>query len=132
MPEIANLLSLMSSDRELLFNEVLAFIDDLKTLCNTNLKQYIKDKYIYTDRQYSNIKERSSKKFYTLTLSNFKKQSSTDSNSTKDNISGLSVSCFSEETSLISSRPMTPGIEDFINPRILKPLTIDKDQITLA
>lgn len=33
MPEIAKLSSLMSSDRELSFDEMLAFVDDLKTLC---------------------------------------------------------------------------------------------------
>jgi hypothetical protein len=33
MPEIAKISSLMSSDRELSFDEMLAFVDDLKTLC---------------------------------------------------------------------------------------------------
>lgn len=81
---------------------------------------------------FADMEERSSKKFCTLILGDFEKQSSTDSDSTKDDTSGSSMSCFSEEVSPLSSRPTTPGIEDFIDPRILEPLAIGKDQITPA
>lgn len=81
---------------------------------------------------FSDMEKRSSKKFCTLTLGDFEKQSPTDSDSTKDDTSGSSMSCSSEEVSPLSSRPTTPGIEDFIDPRILEPLAIDKDQITPA
>jgi hypothetical protein len=38
MPEIAKILALMSSDRELLFNEMLLFIDDLRSYCERDFE----------------------------------------------------------------------------------------------
>lgn len=81
---------------------------------------------------FADMEERSSKKFRTLTLGDFEKQSSTDSDSKKDDTSGSSMSCFSEEVSPLSSRPTSPGIEDYIDPRILEPLSIDRDHMTPA
>jgi hypothetical protein len=54
--------------------------------------------------------------------------SSLSDESTKSSRSSPVVSCFSRSSSPCSSDPTTPGLEEFIDPRILEPYTIDENQ----
>jgi hypothetical protein len=56
--------------------------------------------------------------------------SSFSNESTKSSRSSPVTSCFSRSSSLYSSDPTTPRFKEFIDPRILEPYTIDKNQGT--